>query len=307
MGDTFIRDISFLGETYNRSLFVAEEISNTDLFNVNLYGSVSALEDTQEATSKIALISDADTTNGDYSITNLTSYASVQSLEKEGVVLFNATSMTESTNKGVITAIDGINGEKGADGIDDGANTDNRDGKAGVAGSNGAGIKVSLSSDSLGFTNEGILYAGKGGNGGAGGSGYRGTDKLNNNGNNNAYGKAGSGALAGTNGLVVGFNGEVKTTTGTAYSGTNGAKARQGFGYLYTTRDNTYTGIGNDYCIKVVKYDNTDDDTYSRLGNGIFSYDEDEINNVNHVYNYMFGLSGGHETQLPTPAEGAWK
>ncbi len=302
IGDTFIRDISFLGETYNRSLFVANEISNTDLFNVNLYGSVSALEDTQEATSKVALIADADTTNGEYTITNLTTYASVQSLEKEGVVLFNVTSMTESTNKGVITAIDGVNGEKGADGIDDGANTANRDGKAGVAGTNGAGIKVSLSADNLGFTNEGILYAGQGGNGGAGGSGYRGTDKLNNNGNNNTYGKAGSGALAGTNGEVVGFNGDVYTTTGTAYSGTNGAKARQGFGYLYTTSNDAFIGIGSDYCIKVVKYNNTDESTYSRLGNSTFvdSYTKDgELDNIAHVYNYMFGLSGGYETQFP--------
>ncbi len=293
--NAFIRDVSFLGETYNKSLLVGSEINKTDLYNVSLYGSVNAL------TNKTALIADS-APSADYTIDNFTNFASVQSVASEGTILLDVATMTASTNKGVVTALDGVHGEKGADGTNDSANISNRNGKNGTDGGKGAGIKATSVESSITFENQGILYSGNGGNGGAGGSGYKGTDKLTDNGRNNTAGSAGSAGVAGEIGDITGFSAGGTSISKKGFDGTNGARARRGFGYLSTKRTSSFAGINEDNSVSGYSYQG------DSFGYEYLEHDDTAGKaQANDIYTKMFRLAGDYTTALPTPGEGAWK
>lgn len=231
-GNSFIRDVSFVGETYNSSLFVGNDVKYTDLFNINLYGSVTNLQD------KIALIADASTQ--EYAtITTFKSFASIDS--QSALVLLDA-NIYEGKNYGIITVPDGQDGIKGADGenVASGGDIAVRNGKAGTAGTNGMGIKVSNIEETI-LTNNGIIYSGNGGNGGAGGTSYRGDDRIMNYDNNRFAGSAGEGGNAGNAGEIVGFDDGVSISKA-GFKGADGVRSRHGIGYLGTAYyDNAYS------------------------------------------------------------------
>ena len=166
----FIKDVLFLGQTYNKSFLNSfENISQNyyfiDLNNVDFYGSI------------INFAGENVVINHSYArLTNTDSYVSVNGTQNgKALVLFGNSKIIATENQGIYNygTIAGANGQKGRNGLNDRnpsyvVNTQRQG--SGVAGGVGQSIKNSNVEESSEINNYGIIKAGDGGNGGAGGN-----------------------------------------------------------------------------------------------------------------------------------------
>lgn len=162
----FVKEVSLLGETYNKSLFNNSSTGSASLEfnNVNFYGSVINF-----AKENVVL----DCSNA--TLRNISSYLSVNGARRHDdtlAIFGNSVVGVGVENWG---AIIGANGYKGANGINDKIDknygVDSNDKGDGIVGDNGQSIKsTNNTEENIEITNNGIIKTGEGGNGGAGGN-----------------------------------------------------------------------------------------------------------------------------------------
>ena len=185
--NSFVRDISFLSDGYENSLFLSGvgNSSLSKLDNISIYGSTSNYTSSSAA---IINYSGAANTNIPESNTdtNITIYASVVSKinvnnfyqDDEGndttsgttdITLFSNNVNANVKYYGFVSASNGLDGKKGINGTD----SNNKNGYEGNPGLTGKNIIISTNTSFVFDDSAAILKPGDGGNGGAGGSSYR--------------------------------------------------------------------------------------------------------------------------------------
>ena len=157
--NSFIKDLSLLGETYNASYFYnnTNTVQNLKVFNMNMYGTISGFDpkiDSQETTTqtKSAIIDVSNSSS--FTIDNLNLYISINGFNSDSrdalaITLFNMSGLNNVNNYGVIVGDDGYDADRER-----------------VTGKRGMGI-YATSSDVI-ITNNGIVKAGENGNGNGG-------------------------------------------------------------------------------------------------------------------------------------------
>lgn len=291
--NSYIRDVKYLGETYSTPLLVSMLVDSTNLRNIELYGSVVNLDNTDDSLTNIALIRNSGSKSN---ISNLKSFASVNSVDKYRVTLISSTievtmvdaSTSSATNFGIIVAPRGANRASGNNGS---SYSGYRNGKNGGNGGNGISIAATDGKNQTNvFNNKGILRVGDGGNGGSGGSSHRGADRLNSKNLDQKGGTAGAGGKAGECGKISGF----AESTGlgeNGVAGIGGATSREGFGYIKVEKIKQAFGLEDPF-IRI----NSKDVDY----NGYSYYDKGGT--AENIYEALFDLS----TKQALPAQDVW-
>ena len=188
---SFIKDIKLLAEIYNNSLIFNGNTMQSDLINIDVYGTNinynrssrgaiinnTSYNSITEATT--INISNFANINGYINvITNSNNNSDVISLKSHttiyDILLFDNTNDAVLTNHGFISS---ANGKDGSNGTNRNGTNFTRDGGSGYDGNDGYDINI-YNRASQTFTNSGLLISGNGGNGGAGGSSGRGRDYL---------------------------------------------------------------------------------------------------------------------------------
>ena len=265
---SFVRDVNFLGETYDKVMFAEGLQKSVKMQNISLYGSVV------NNSKRIVLIEDADMSLFDavLDLNNFKTYVCVNSLYDKpnlGIALVEA-DVDNATNYGVVVA---KRGEDGSNGLS-ASSYIIRDGRNGGDGEKGVSIKATLEEGTM--INKGILYAGNGGNGGAGGTSYRGEDLFDNsNSTRTSAGTEGAGGAGGSAGTISGFDSDENLATG-GKAGLDGTKSRDGFGSVKTKTD-----VKDEYasCIWIVKY--------NKEGKIV----EQSVGKIDDVFEHMFGIT----------------